>query len=351
MSKGDKTIFRVASRHKPYSQLGNAMIRDNRLSFEARGVLSYILSFPSNWQFGLHWLCRETHLGRDKARRIVKELVAVGYCQRGRIRNPDGRLGRYEYVFTDEPEIIDGSAPPAPEKPSVDATGVNTTDGFTGAGSPVTGQPALANPTTTKEGQSTKQNQKVERAQEQLQLEGTDAGGGLLTAARQAASRAESERAADEIATGERVPFTPEVVRELTALDVDVGALIERYQTRTRGRSVDDPSAYLLAMGRDEAAKRLGIPLDRVKALGSRNCAERGAAMATAVGASAAPSERAMRSARRYRKPHEIELAQEMLSGRIFASVAEADRALELALTNVRFLRAPTVASNGDRAS
>jgi hypothetical protein len=67
---GDRTIFRVANRHKPYAQLGNGMLRDSRLSFEARGVLAFILSFPSNWHFGLAWLCRDQGIGRDKARRI-----------------------------------------------------------------------------------------------------------------------------------------------------------------------------------------------------------------------------------------------------------------------------------------
>lgn len=134
-----KTIYRVACRHKPYAQLGNAMIRDNRLTFEARGVLAYILSFPSNWQFGQEWLCKKTGLGRDRSYRIVKELCTHGYCFRQQERRPDGTLGPYEYVFTDEPGAIasdpgegtqdvggggeagdadtQGHAPPLPEKP------------------------------------------------------------------------------------------------------------------------------------------------------------------------------------------------------------------------------------------
>jgi hypothetical protein len=79
----DRTILRVASRHKPYAQLGNAMLRDKRLSFEARGVLAFILTYPSNWQFGLAWLCRDQDIGRDRARRIIREHVTAGYCQRG----------------------------------------------------------------------------------------------------------------------------------------------------------------------------------------------------------------------------------------------------------------------------
>ena len=141
-----QTIFRVANRHKPYSQLGNAMIRDGRLSWEARAVLSFILSFPTDWQFSLSWFCRETNTGRDKARRVVRELEAAGYCARERNRNADGTLGAFEYVFTDEP----GDIQPAPEKASVvhvdEPAPENTT-----VGSPVTGQPALAKASIDKE--------------------------------------------------------------------------------------------------------------------------------------------------------------------------------------------------------
>lgn len=152
-TRGEQTIFRVANRHKPYSQLGNAMIRDGRLSWEARAILSYILSFPTDWQFSLGWFCKETQTGRDKARRVVRELVDAGYCVRGRQRKSDGKLGPYEYVFTDEPEPVEdiGKEPaPQPEKASVvhvdEPAPENTT-----VGSPVTGQPALANPSLYKE--------------------------------------------------------------------------------------------------------------------------------------------------------------------------------------------------------
>ena len=58
------------------------MIRDNSVSFEARGVLAYILSYRSNWRFDLPWLCKTTGLGRDRAYRIVKELREARYCRR-----------------------------------------------------------------------------------------------------------------------------------------------------------------------------------------------------------------------------------------------------------------------------
>jgi hypothetical protein len=89
----EQTIFRIASRHKPYAQLGNAMLRDKRLSLEARGALAFILSHPADWRFSLEWLCREQGVGRDKVRRLIREMVSADYCIRSQERTASGSWG------------------------------------------------------------------------------------------------------------------------------------------------------------------------------------------------------------------------------------------------------------------
>ena len=74
-------INRVAHRNLPFSQLGNAMIRDKRLTAEARGVLCFILSHPADWAFTTEWLCEEMDLGRDKVRSIIGRFIELGYCK------------------------------------------------------------------------------------------------------------------------------------------------------------------------------------------------------------------------------------------------------------------------------
>lgn len=130
-----RTILRVGSRHKPFSQLCNDCLRDKRLCLETLGALGFILSYPENWKFDLGWLQRERDIGRDQARRIINELMTHGYCVRRPKRNSDGKLDGYEYIFTDEPaHLVD----PAPENPS---------GGKPVAGKPVTGKPAPVNQT------------------------------------------------------------------------------------------------------------------------------------------------------------------------------------------------------------
>jgi hypothetical protein len=105
MSKAaDVTVMRVGARNLPYSQLANEFLRDNRLAWEARAVLSFILSHPADWEFTFDWLRRqEPVIGRDRLKRHIEQLVDLGYCKRDRERLGNGTLGPYEYVFTDVP--------------------------------------------------------------------------------------------------------------------------------------------------------------------------------------------------------------------------------------------------------
>jgi hypothetical protein len=71
-----QTIFRVGHRHKPYSQLSNAMLRDKRMSYAQRGLLSFILSHPTDWKFNLAWLLRVGGVGKDSAYAAISPLNA-----------------------------------------------------------------------------------------------------------------------------------------------------------------------------------------------------------------------------------------------------------------------------------
>jgi hypothetical protein len=83
------------------------------------------------------------------------------------------------------------------------------------------------------------------------------------------AALAESEQA---IASGDREPWTAALLHRIAGMGVDVEALVERYRERTAGRCIDDPNAYLLAMAKDDIAKRLGTTREVVAAVTS-DCA------------------------------------------------------------------------------
>jgi hypothetical protein len=229
----DQTVYRVARTHKPYAQLGNAMLQDKRLSIAARGLLGSIMSRPANWRFRIGWLISEHDIGRDKTYRLIRELMAGGYCVRTQERTACGGWGPIEYAFTDDPAGF-AAFSPLPENP-------------------YTAEPHAANQEALERGISHREHTGTKQQSGKLHVMPTGTDG----------------------AAGDRLPFTAAVLAEIAALGLDVAAIVERYRQRTADKRIADPSAYLLRMARDEAAKRLGVPADAVAGLASRDRAER----------------------------------------------------------------------------
>lgn len=75
--------------------------------------------------------------------------------------------------------------------------------------------------------------------------------------------------------SGERLPFTEAALAACEAMGFTRQTVVERYYARTKGRRVRDPSAYLIEMAVDMAAKVRGVPKDAVRATISNNQAER----------------------------------------------------------------------------
>jgi hypothetical protein len=86
----------------PYKSIRRATFEDNRLSFEARGVLGYILVKPDDWRINVTDLMKQGDMGRDKTYRILNELIETGYCERVELRDR-GRIVGYDYLINEEP--------------------------------------------------------------------------------------------------------------------------------------------------------------------------------------------------------------------------------------------------------
>ena len=268
-------IFRVACRKLPYSQLGNEMIRDKRVSPNARFALVFILTYPPDWTFSQAWLSRELDIGRNKTYALINELVLYGYCQRERKRRNDGKLGTTEYIFTDEP-----SSQPRAENRDVAIPDIVA---------PRPCLPDVVNQAPTKKQVLSSQSSLPKSTKERDTREEPNASLGT------------------DGASGEQpLPFSMAVIAELTALGCDAEALIAKYAARTKGRRVRDPNAYLLQMGRDEIAKRLGVSAEHVKNSNSKNRHERIEASSNAVNAFSKPSPKVLARASRCKHFAEI---------------------------------------------
>lgn len=98
------TIQRAPHDNKnPYVMIRKATIEDSSLSWEARGILAYLLAKPNDWKIQVSDLIRQSPGGRDKTYRILKELRDSGYVEYRENRNELGRVTETEYMVSEKP--------------------------------------------------------------------------------------------------------------------------------------------------------------------------------------------------------------------------------------------------------
>lgn len=86
-----------------YTVMSNHHLTDRDLSFKAKGLMSYMLSRPDDWDFTIAGLSRLNKDGRDAIGRIIQELESHGYLERIRRRQSKGTFGTMEYVLHEQP--------------------------------------------------------------------------------------------------------------------------------------------------------------------------------------------------------------------------------------------------------
>ncbi|PEM89490.1 DnaD domain protein [Bacillus toyonensis] len=111
-------IVRV-EKTKNYSVVNNTGLRDERLSWKAKGILAYILTLPDDWVFYREELATHAKDGLDSLRSGMKELKEYGYLQRLPIRNDNNKIVSWETVIHEVPQVEPLADFPPVENPPV----------------------------------------------------------------------------------------------------------------------------------------------------------------------------------------------------------------------------------------
>jgi hypothetical protein len=119
------TIFRIKKKQNPYLILDKTCLLDTRLSWRAKGLLSYLLSLPNDWTVRVPELVSRSTDGRDAVYAGLKELREFGYIVYHPVaRNENGQLSSarydiYELPFNENPGVTqeNGDASTYTEKP------------------------------------------------------------------------------------------------------------------------------------------------------------------------------------------------------------------------------------------
>lgn len=104
-----------AARKTQFYVLPTTTIEDTRLSWEARGLLIYLLQKPDHWNACVKRLIEQTKnclgkaAGRDKVYAILKELRMAGYVY-STFKRVGGEFKGVSYEVSEEPDLEAGAA-------------------------------------------------------------------------------------------------------------------------------------------------------------------------------------------------------------------------------------------------
>lgn len=107
------STFRV-NKNVNYTVMSNHHLQNKRLSLKAKGLLSYMLSLPDDWDYSLKGLTVGCKDGLDSVRTAVLELEEHGYVRRQKVRNAKGQIIDYDYQVYESP-VEDAPAVPGKE--------------------------------------------------------------------------------------------------------------------------------------------------------------------------------------------------------------------------------------------
>lgn len=89
---------------KQFTRIHNALFRDKRLSFKAKGIFGLISTHKDGFGISEGGIASFSTDGISAVNSGLKELIAFRYLQRDRKRDELGRLGEAEYFITDMPD-------------------------------------------------------------------------------------------------------------------------------------------------------------------------------------------------------------------------------------------------------
>jgi len=97
----EQYIFRTKV-EKEYTTIRNSLIADKTLSWEARGLLVYLLSKPETWIVRKSDLVATSPASEYLTTNILREVEIAGYIKRKKFRNKKGQWEWHTWVY-DQP--------------------------------------------------------------------------------------------------------------------------------------------------------------------------------------------------------------------------------------------------------
>lgn len=112
-------VFKI-EKTKNYTVMSNYHLRDKNLSLKAKGLLSFMLSLPEDWDYSLNGLCAVCKEQERSIKSTLKELKEYGYLVIEKVRGEKGYF-EYNYLIYEQPiELEKNKNNPEVQNPPVD---------------------------------------------------------------------------------------------------------------------------------------------------------------------------------------------------------------------------------------
>lgn len=96
----------VKKKTENFTILDNTGLRDETLSWKAKGLLAYLLHLPDDWHIYISDLKNRSKDGKTAVSAGLKELIESGYVKRNRIHE-NGKFKRYDYEIYEIPQKLE----------------------------------------------------------------------------------------------------------------------------------------------------------------------------------------------------------------------------------------------------
>ena len=83
-------------KNKNYTIMSNYHLQDKNLSYKAKGLLSFMLSLPEDWNYSINGLVAISKEGVKAIKNILQELQKYGYLV---IKKRQNEIGQFEYDY------------------------------------------------------------------------------------------------------------------------------------------------------------------------------------------------------------------------------------------------------------
>jgi len=90
----------------PFTQISNALLNDEKLSFKAKGMYCYMYSKPNDWNFTASSIAKQMKDGRDSVLGALNELKESGWITHSKHADGSGEYMIHVDPKSENPELV-----------------------------------------------------------------------------------------------------------------------------------------------------------------------------------------------------------------------------------------------------